>query len=264
MTVSRRHISSAAAVAAVAAGLLVALFAPSACAAEDAGEKVRAYVGGEPVTTKELDELARGAMADFEPEERLRYAIKRRALVQRALKEGVYREQSYRDALRTFREDALVRALLEKKSRELAGSVTVTDKELAVFAERMCYTVTFMEREFGELRLAERFMARGILGHPQEWDGEVTVAGCENIGPLMADAVYSMEQGEEKVVARGRRFTVVKLVEKKKTVDASSLPDRRRIREYLMEKKTAKALDEWVDSVVGETRVRYVGGAEVK
>ncbi len=244
--------------------VLVAIFAARSGAAGDEGEKVRAYVGGEAVTSGELDELARGAMADSGAEERLRYAIKRRALVQRALKEGVYRDKSYQERMRELREEALVRTLLEKKSRELAGKITVTDKEVDVFAGRMCYTVTFMEKEFGEMRHAERFMAQGILGKPQEWDGEVTVVGCEGIGPLMADAVFSMEEGEEKAVARGRRFTVVRLIEKKKTVDVTELPDRRRIREYLIEKKTAEALDAWVDEVVGEARVRYVGGPDAK
>jgi len=74
--------------------VLVAIFAARSGAAGDEGEKVRAYVGGEAVTSGELDELARGAMADSGAEERLRYAIKRRALVQRALKEGVYRDKS--------------------------------------------------------------------------------------------------------------------------------------------------------------------------
>jgi len=126
----------------------------------------------------------------------------------------------------------------------------------------MCYTLRYYRSEFGDKESAERFMQQGKAGAAREWDDEETVVGCEGVGPLMLDALFSIEEGGEKLVARGRRFTVVMLVEKTKTLKDYKVPNREAIRRYLLDKKRAEALDAWVDTVVEGAKVKMVGGKD--
>jgi len=243
------------------AALVIATVVPCAAWAGDPpAEKALAYVGGEPVTDRDLDRLRSGAMAGEDQAALLEYAIRRKALEIRALRDGLFKDPAYAEAMQTAREDALVRVLVEKRYNEIKAGISVTDEELAIFARRMCYSVRFLRSEFGELDEAKRFMADGKNAKARKWEDEVTAAGCEGLSPLMLDAVFSLDEGEEKIIARGRRFTVVRLEEKKKTASEARLPDMGRTREYLIEKKASEALDDWLDKVVGESRVRYVGG----
>jgi hypothetical protein len=244
----------------LAALALAVLASCAAWAGEQAAEKALAYVGGEPVTDRDLGRLKTGAMAGSDEAGLLEYAIRRKALVLRALRDGLFKDPAYAEAMQTAREDALVRTLVEKRYDEIKSGISVTDEELAIFAQRMCFTVKFLRSEFGELAQARRFVAKGRAGKARKWEDEVTAAGCEGLSPLMLDTVFSLDEGEEKIIARGRRFTVVRLEEKQKTAGKSRLPDMDSIRDYLIEKKATEALDDWLDKVVGEARVRYVGG----
>jgi len=248
------------AVLALAALSLAVVISCAAWAGDPSAEKALAYVGGEPVTDRDLDRLKSGAMAGSDEAGLLEYAIRRKALVQRALRDGLFKDPSYAEAMRMAREDALVRTLVEKRYNQIRDGITVTDEELAIFARRMCYFIRFLRSEFGELKDAQRFVADGKAGKARKWEDEVTASGCEGLGPLMLDAVFSLDEGGEKIIARGRRFTVVRLEEKKKTASGSSLPDMGRTREYLIEKKASEALDDWLEKVVEEARVRHVGG----
>jgi len=249
--------------AAVVVALAYSFIAP-ACLAADRGEGgsvkdkgVAAYVYGEPVTLSEIGADEPDATAT-ELTDRLDEAVAGRVLARQAKQLGLDESPEVKAELERHRRYLLVREMVKRKRLELGKSVEVGDEEIAEFARRMCYTITYAKSEFGEKREAEAFMEKSLRGAPTPWDSQYTVVACEGVGLRMLDRLFKLDEGQMATFGRGTRFYVVKVMDMERTTNPDDLPGWDAIKEYLARKKVDQALDDWIDGAVKKAEVRYI------
>ena len=69
-------------------------------------------------------------------------------------------------------------------------------------------------------------------------------------GPSMLKELHAMDEGDVRLIRRGRKHVVVKLLEKTGPPKGAEPPDREVLRQRLTGQKRAEALDKWVDGVM--------------
>lgn len=240
-----------------AAAFIAFVFTLSACSASSGPPDVVAVVDGEPLTETDMELASSEAGADAGGREAFELAVRNKALAALARKSGVVEDPGYKEAVRAFSERELVKTLMDRKRVDLAAATTVTDEEVAEFASRMCYRISFLIAELGGRREAERFV-RAAKGGVARWQEEVSAVGCQDVDIFLMGEIYQMEKGEVRLVARGKRFTVVKLTEKKKVGGVSELTGKEAVKESLIRKKVDEALERWADKVADGADVRVL------
>lgn len=115
--------------------LLAALFVFGCCPDKPEGKKVLAKVNNYEIAEEEFEEEFRasthGSVDILESrEEFLNTLINRKLILQDAQKRGLDKDGSFLKMIEKFWEQSLLKLALDKKTKEVAGSVLVSDREI--------------------------------------------------------------------------------------------------------------------------------------
>jgi hypothetical protein len=243
----------------------LAMLAMLACGKTDAEkEKVAAIVNGSPITVNELlreleyygkvnpvssqtvDERRQQLMLA----DQLQQMIEHKLLIQEAVKVGLNEDKKFVQTIKVFWEQTIIRNLIEAKSKQLSGMISVNDQEIAAEYERMKSSPRI--RAMRGLRTEQN--ADEIVRQMQ--DGK-RLSGEEIIGPLFYEDVkgsplanaFDMKVGQVKKFDAGTEHIVI-LVTAMELIQLPPLKEvGNRIQESILAQKRQKALADWIATV---------------
>jgi len=117
-------------------GILLAVLLISGCQAKSPNKIILAKVNNYEINQEEFEEEFRvstyGSVDTLEArKEFLNTLINRKLILQDAQKRGLDKDKNFLKMIERFWEQSLLKLALDKKSKEVAGSVLVNDKEIA-------------------------------------------------------------------------------------------------------------------------------------
>ena len=106
------------------------------CGKKENSEKIVARINNYSMSVKDImDEIEHSPYAAEEAknlERLLDLAIRRQVLIQEAQREGLDREETFMETIERYWEQTLIKELLEKKTREISGTVNKDEQEKAL------------------------------------------------------------------------------------------------------------------------------------
>ena len=240
---------------------LFVLILPSSSCKKAQDKPVVASVNGTPIFLSELQKDLRIHDSRFDTtkrtdqaaEDQLKTMIDRKLMIEEARKLKLDESEHYEETLRMFREQTLVRELIETKSREWE-KVTVSDEEIEREYRRMGYRAVIRATRVPDRTAAEELAKKLRRGENNS---------CDMVGPCYyvevrltpLGAAFDMNVGDIRIEPSEAEFLVI-FVEHKQKV---SLPPLKKMRPQIMrsisEQKQQKALADWLESVKRSARI---------
>lgn len=215
------------------------------------GEKV-ASVNGSPIFMKDLaSEVNRASrmepgkkLTDERVEEILHTMIDKKLLIDEAVKMGLSEDERFLESIKSFWEQTLIRELVEKKNKEWADRLIVTDDEIKARHRLMQSKVTIRYIEAHDMKGAEAAMAR--LSSEGKTLGPLFM---EDMRPTDAFfGAFAKEAGAKEAVAHGDDFYAYEVVKK----ESAGVPPLENVyealRSSLLEEKKERVLEDWLEA----------------
>ncbi len=232
--------------------LLVVL---SACSQKPKDKKMVASVNDSPIFLSELQNelsLQKQQYPDKKitsdtVEDHLKTIIERKLMIQEAVKKGLSEDEQFAQTIQRFWEQTLIRELINAKSKEWEGILTVTDEEIGQAYERMRH------RELIRAARADSHETAEIIRRKME--NHERVEHEETVGPCFYDEVrqsplkhaFDMKAGETGLFPCEGGFVVLSVVQKQSITLPPLKGMRENIRLALLEQKREKALSVWME-----------------
>lgn len=212
-------------------------------------EKAAVVINERVITPEEFDrraasgEQGRKSRAEF-----INDLVTREILIQEARKQGIDREEPFRQSIQSFYEQSLIKILIDRKLETIRAEVT--DEEVRRFLN-LCgcrvHLTLFFGRTAGEAARSDK-------------DGESRAVLFEDLSREMREIVESLKPGERSgPVPMSGQFATVRLdrIEPVHRKLPSSL-EIEKARDLLVREKKERILDEWVDSLRKGASVRVL------
>lgn len=246
-------------------GIALALLAVlSACSQKPTDKKIVASVNDSPIFLSELQndlslqkqQSPDGKMTSGAAEDRLKTIIERKLMIQEAVKNGLSEDEQFARTIQLFWEQTLIRNLINAKSKEWEGILTVSDEEIEKAYERMRHR-EIIRTAHADSRAAAETVRRSMEKHQR-------VANEETIGPCFYDDVrqsplkqaFDMKAGDTGIVPDEGGFVVLS-VEQKQSITLPPLKElRENIRQALLQQKQEKALSVWMELLRKSANIR--------
>lgn len=116
----------------IAAGLIMLLIFSYGCAKERQ-KRIALRINDFIMTEEELEEEIRKSEISDSPSERQKFLedlINRKLILQEAEHLGLDKEREFLKAVERFWEQSLLKIMIDRKSKEIAGQISVTDREI--------------------------------------------------------------------------------------------------------------------------------------
>ncbi len=248
--------------------LLLVLCHAAGCSpgVQKGNDEVIAYVNGEPVFASELQrvielKLRQNPVLEVTPEIKrslLEVLIDKKLITQEAMDEGLARKDRFLDTIKVFWEQTLVRYFYDYKTRELRQEMTVTEREIVDFYDRLKERVTFRV-----LRSPDESLIDGRLAK-LKGDEPVNPSGWETIGPVGYEDLnspvlveaFGWPAGTVKKVKGPSAFYLVEVLGKE-PVDMRPLDDMREaIRQQILSRRERFLFEAWLENERQKAEVR--------
>lgn len=225
----------------------------------DRGTEI-ANVNGSPIYMKDLvSEVNRASkmepgmkLTDERIEEILHTMIDRKLLIDEAVKMGLSEDERFLESIKSFWEQTLIRELVEKKNREWADRLIVTDDEVKARHNLMQSKVTIRYIEADDKKEAEAALAK----LPSEG---------KPLGPLFLEdmrptdaffGAFGKAVGERATVAHDDDFYAYEVV-KKESAGAPPLENvYEALKSSLLEEKKERVLEDWLEARKKASRIK--------
>lgn len=170
--------------------LFLGVFILNGCAKKPKQEDtVVATVNGDPIHVKDVNRsialnLKRDPMFKVTPEtlqDQVDVLIDKKLLIQEAIDGKLDQTDRFANTIKTFWEQTLIRDLMAHKDREISGSVSVNDKEIKDYYDKLSHQKTFMVLKSKDKGMIER--SAGMNPDSIKWEG--------TIGPISYDDTSS-------------------------------------------------------------------------
>ena len=247
--------------------ILVALVSTLGCARGKQAQEdpVLAYVDGEAITANDiatadssLDMAGSRLLSSHKQAEKLDLLIERRSMIHQATKLNLHKTPEFVKAIQKYWEYTLISKMLDQKKKEIEGTVTVSEKELDGYVQKMQRRIKYRTSTFKNKADADKFMAICMTAKGTALGDERVMSDCEELATPLADELMQMKDGEIKVIGRDGEFIVAKMISKENVPTAEGLPPREELRKYALEMKRAAALDNWIAEVIAGAKVEKI------
>lgn len=231
----------------LAAALLIS------CSSREAerGEKV-AEINGSPIYMKDLvREVNRASrmepgikLTDERMEEILHTMIDKKLLIDEAVKMGLSEDERFLESIKSFWEQTLIRELVDKKNREWADKLFVTDEEVRARHALMQSKITVRYIETHGMKEAQAALSR--LSDEGTILGPLFMEDMKPTEPFFG--AFARQAGEKEVVAHDDDFYAYEVV-KKESAGAPPLESvYEALKASLLEEKKERVLEDWLEA----------------
>lgn len=233
----------------------------ASCGPESPKQEHVAVVNGAPILFKEFKkevslshernpELVARPGSEEAFDEVLDTMILKKLMVQEAARMGLTEDEDFLDTIKMFWEQTLIRKLMDAKTGEWAGAITISDDEAATHYNRMRHRITLLavkaENEDEAKRLKER-LADGKRPSRTVVMGPLLIENVKPSDPLCT--AFDLPAGGADVIRDDGGYLAVKVLKKE---DVKTPPFDRisgEIKKALIERKKGEVLDMWLNGL---------------
>ena len=231
--------------------LIAALLISCSGRKEDKGEEV-ASVNGAPIYMQEFMKEVRLSsrrepnekLTEERLEEILHTMVDRKLLIDEAVKAGLSQDEHFLESIKSFWEQTLIRELIDKKNREWADKLIVTDDELRQRHSLMLSKITLRVIKTHDMKAAEAALSelqvRGSLMGP------LFIEDIRPMDPLFA--AFGKEAGERGIAGSGDDFFAYEVVKKEPSGAPALEGVYEALRTSLLEEKKERVLEDWLEA----------------
>lgn len=249
-------------------GFLCCLMLITACSRKANQHEEIATVNDAPILLKDFQkEVALASQRDptlkinrKSIENLLESMIKKRLMIQEAVKKGLSEDEHFRETIKTFWEQTLIRQLINAKTKEWPEILFVNEAEIKQHYERMRHKLT--------MRMVNVETAEGAEDIKREMLNGKKMAGEEIIGPFLIENIqldsslagslyhtFDLSIGEAKIFKMAEGYVIVQVI-KKEAISVPPLAEiGNQIKAYLLEQKKQTAMTEWLNTVESSAQV---------
>ena len=218
---------------------------------EDKGEEV-ASVNGAPIYMREFMKEVKMTsrrepgvkLTEERLEEILHTMVDKKLLIDEAVKAGLSQDEHFLESIKSFWEQTLIRELIDKKNREWADKLIVTDDEVRQRHLLMQNKITLRVIKTHDMKGAEAALSelavRGVLMGP------FFIEDIRPKDPLFA--AFGMEVGEKGSGGSGDDFYAYEVVKKEPSGAPVLEGVYEALRTSLLEEKKERVLEDWLEA----------------
>jgi len=230
--------------------------------AEDQG-RVIAKVNGEPVYSQEVNQVIAWSLKvnpqfKITPEvldDQLNVIIDRKILLQQALKKKLDQTEEFTKAMEAFREQALIRALVDAKGKEAEPSISVSDKQVEDY-----YNVLTHKKTFQTIKSKiKTYITELSAKNPDEikWEDTIGPIRYDQIPPGVLKSAFSMPKGEMKVFKGANDMYFLIYVKDDVEESIGSFDEvKDAVRQRLVSMEKQKRFQEWFTGVREKSKIK--------
>ena len=180
----------------------------------------------------------------------INHLITKELLIQESQKEGIDKEESFRNSIQNFYEQSLIKLLMDRK----CGSIRSTqcDDELNRYISFMNKRLHLTIFSFDTAEEARKGDFR---------DGESKILNSEDLSKDIRDNVISLREGQMTEPFKiGEKYVVVRLdkIEISSPSRTLSAEEKNSIRKMLIEEKKEKIMDDWVNDLRKKASIKVL------
>lgn len=175
--------------------------------------------------------------------------VTRELLIQEAQKEGIDKEEAFRQSIQNFYEQSLIKLLLDRKFESV--KVSVSDGELDSY-------LSFLGRKIRLTVFTAKTMKDAREGNYR--DVRTREVNFDSLSSYMRERVARLKEGQRtKPIGEGGKFVVARLDKLEGSPPATpSKEEREDVRRMLAEEKTEKSISKWVDGLRQKASVKIM------
>ena len=179
-------------------------------------------------------------------EEFINSVVVEQLLIQQAKKQKIDQEPEFREAIKNYYEQSLIKILLERKNQSLDD--TVSEEEIDQFLDYFGKTITFTIAQ-----------GSGTLAKPEiKWDDAGTETELfDNLSTIMQSLVVGLESGAERTFFdTGNEWFAIRVdsISGKTSGDSANVP-RETIRSIIATHKREQKLYSWINGLVTDADI---------
>ncbi|PKL50031.1 MAG: hypothetical protein CVV37_07390 [Nitrospira bacterium HGW-Nitrospira-1] len=235
----------------------------SACQNKKQEEKVIATVNDTPITLAEFEkEMASYSkrqptfkMTPRETEEVLETIIEKKLMIKEAMEKGLAEDERFRDTIKIFWEQTLIRDLINTKNKEWADRFFVTEDEIQKQYNRMHYRISVIAARAGNKEEAEAIRKKMLKGEYNKGREIMVPYFAEDIDSLPLQNAFEMQKGEAGVFDSDKGYLVIYVIKKEKIMPPQLKEIYANIKIALIEQKKQQAITEWIKGLRKASKV---------
>jgi hypothetical protein len=198
-------------------------------------------INGRIITTDEFNRLYSSRPSHLkEKNDFINHLITKELLIQESQKEGIDKDESFRNSIQNFYEQSLIKLLMDRKCASLR--VTRCDDELNRYISFINKRLHLTIFSFDSAEEAKKGNFR---------NGESKIAKFEDLSKEIRDSIISLTEGKMiEPIKTGEKYVVVRLdkveISPSKTLSEA---EKNGIKKILIEEKKEKIMNDWVNDL---------------
>jgi len=231
-------------------------------------EQVVAYVNKEPIFASDLKRsMALKARQDplmittpDTEQDQLDMMVDRKLIIQEALRQGLARQDSFVETIKSFWEQNLIREFLDFKKKEFINYLYVTDKEIKKYYDNLGKRVTFKV-----LKSRDKQRIDDIYGEIKQ-NKAVSTDNWDTVGPVGYDDItsnvlydaFELPEGQVKIAEDAPYYYLVMVMQKQDVAIKPLEALQPKIEKQILAIKEQRLFDEWLKYERAKAKVEII------
>jgi hypothetical protein len=231
-------------------------------------DQVVAYVNKEPIFASDL-KRSMALKARQDPflistpdieQEQLDMMIDRKLIIQEALRQGLARQDSFVQTVKTFWEQNLIRELLDFKKKEFQNYLYVTEKEIKKYYDNLGKRVTFkVLKSRNKQRIDDIYseIKQNKTVETDSWD-IVGPVGYDDITSNVLYEAFELPEGQIKITEEATYYYLIMVVQKQDITRQPLETLRPEIKKQILAIKEQRLFDEWLKTERKNAKIKVL------
>ncbi len=178
--------------------------------------------------------------------EQLDVMVNRKLMIQEAVRRKLPEQDSFKNAIRQYWEQTLVRLLLDDLTKEFETGSFATEEEIKDYHSRLNSKCVFEIMRGRNRVLIEKAKELAAKGEELTWDEKVGPVTYDDIMSEVLEAAFELKAGDYEIYEKDGVFFLVHVVSKEAVTPPSLDSIREQIKEKVKVRKQRLAFDEWL------------------
>jgi hypothetical protein len=229
-------------------------------------DKIIAYVDKEPIFASDIQRgMALKAKHDplgiatpDDEKDQLDSVIDKKLMIHEALRQGLARQDSFAQTIKTFWEQTLIREFVDFKKKEFQKYLFVTENEVKNYYDRLDRRVTFKilkSRDRASIDAAYEKIRQNMPVDDLSWQ-IIGPVGYDDISSKVLAEGFAMTLGEIRRVSDGPRHYLVMVIDKQDVVRLPLESIRPQIEKRIFDLEEERLFQDWLKTQRQPSKVR--------
>jgi len=172
--------------------------------------------------------------------------VKRRLLIQEAMRRKVADDAEFLLTMRSFREQTMIRSVMEKMKKEYDAASPVSEQEIKDFYGKLGYKMTFDVARRKSQDEIHALMADFKKGLPVPWDNQIGPYVYGDIDSDTLEKAFFLAQNQAEIYHNGDYYFLFHAASKLVATPPSLSEMHDKIRNRIRQRKEKQLFDKWL------------------